>query len=155
MHSFREKFDDRFLTREEVAEFLSISVRTLSRWAKKRVGPPCTLVGRLPRYSLRGLQEWVESCTVHFPQRGVAIKINRTPPNVLYTLATPTEAAGYLNVSRRTLLNWSCGVKFGPPAIKFSKFTRYRSLDIRRWLESQAQGTTEVASEAVAHEKQQ
>ncbi len=55
----------RFLTRADAAEFLSVSMATLSRWAAERIGPPFVKFGDSEkagvRYPLDGLEEFVES----------------------------------------------------------------------------------------------
>jgi excisionase family DNA binding protein len=55
--------DDVALTEDEVAEILSVSVRTLQFWRTHRDGPPFMRFGRLVRYSKRALIEWMKSKT--------------------------------------------------------------------------------------------
>ena len=48
-----------YLTREQLAAMLNKSVRTLDRMHRKRVGPPRTTIGKLVRYRLEAVEEWI------------------------------------------------------------------------------------------------
>ena len=53
---------DFYLTEKEAAKVLSLSPRTLSNWRAKRVGPPwLKLEGKIVRYSMNRLREWMSS----------------------------------------------------------------------------------------------
>lgn len=53
---------DRLLSREEAAEFLGVSKGTLEVWAStKRYNLPFIKIGRLAKYRLADLQEFVNS----------------------------------------------------------------------------------------------
>jgi excisionase family DNA binding protein len=60
---------DAFLTEEQTAEFLNISVRTLQAWRIKLAGPRFVRVGRAIRYRRSDLTAWIEANTVgHAPK---------------------------------------------------------------------------------------
>ena len=49
-----------YLTTQETANFLGIDVRTLERWREKNTSPPYIKQGRVIRYDLEDLKEWIE-----------------------------------------------------------------------------------------------
>lgn len=51
----------RLLLEGEVAHFLGVSLACLRRWRWERRGPAYIKAGRLVRYDLNDLQDWVES----------------------------------------------------------------------------------------------
>ena len=51
----------KMLSPEEVAELLSVDVRTLYAWRQAGTGPPATRLGKYLRYSADGLRAWVET----------------------------------------------------------------------------------------------
>jgi hypothetical protein len=50
-----------YLTQEQVAEQLSVTVRTLQRWRARREGPPPTYFTRKPVYRIEGVRAWLKS----------------------------------------------------------------------------------------------
>lgn len=48
-----------FLRREELAEQLGLSPRTIDRWHALRLGPPRVCVGRTILYSVQSVREWL------------------------------------------------------------------------------------------------
>jgi len=50
---------DKNLTTKEAAEFLGISKGTMERMRKDNQGPPYFKIGRVIRYSLQDLKEWI------------------------------------------------------------------------------------------------
>lgn len=50
-----------FLTRDEAAEYLGVSVPTMARWASKAVGPSFYKVGRHTKYRPQDLDAFIES----------------------------------------------------------------------------------------------
>lgn len=49
---------------EEAAAFLLVSVETLAQWRSQRRGPPYIKIGRLVRYRLSVLEDYLKECTV-------------------------------------------------------------------------------------------
>ena len=43
------------------AAFLGVTIGAMRTWRKKRCGPPWRKIGKLVRYSLADLKQWVES----------------------------------------------------------------------------------------------
>lgn len=55
----RKEVDKLFYTRDETAELLAVSVRTLDRWREQGKGPNATLFGpRTIRYSAGDIIRW-------------------------------------------------------------------------------------------------
>jgi predicted DNA-binding transcriptional regulator AlpA len=52
---------DGFLRREELAQQLGLSPRTIDRWEALRKGPPRVCVGRTILYSVDSVREWLRS----------------------------------------------------------------------------------------------
>lgn len=50
-----------FLRREELAQQLGLSPRTIDRWESLRQGPPRVSVGRTILYSIQSVREWLLS----------------------------------------------------------------------------------------------
>lgn len=50
-----------FLTADEAAELLRVSVVTLARWRGQGLGPPARWFGRRVVYALSDLLEWAEA----------------------------------------------------------------------------------------------
>lgn len=50
---------DRLASRQEVAHFLDVSVRTLEQWAYRKEGPRYRIIGRHARYSWADVDRWV------------------------------------------------------------------------------------------------
>jgi transcriptional regulator with XRE-family HTH domain len=60
-----------FLHRDELAEALNVSPRTLDRWEALRKGPPRVRVGRTILYSIDSVADWLLSQEKKpFPARG-------------------------------------------------------------------------------------
>jgi hypothetical protein len=49
-----------FLTKEQLAQQLGRSTRTIDRWHVLRIGPPRVAVGNLVLYSRDGVTRWLE-----------------------------------------------------------------------------------------------
>lgn len=47
------------LSTKEAADFLGVSVGTIERWRKSNQGPPYFQKGRVIRYGLEDLKDWV------------------------------------------------------------------------------------------------
>lgn len=52
------------LNRNEAAERLGLSARTLAEWACIRKGPPFLKLGGRVRYRVEDLDAWLETCVV-------------------------------------------------------------------------------------------
>jgi hypothetical protein len=50
-----------YLTQQDLARELRVSVRTIARWHVERIGPPRIVVGRLLLYRRATVREWLES----------------------------------------------------------------------------------------------
>ena len=50
-----------FLRRDELAEALKVSPRTLDRWESLRMGPPRVTVGRTVLYNVDSVADWLLS----------------------------------------------------------------------------------------------
>jgi predicted DNA-binding transcriptional regulator AlpA len=50
-----------YLRREELAQQLRISPRTIDRWEALRIGPPRVCVGRTILYQTQSVREWLNS----------------------------------------------------------------------------------------------
>jgi hypothetical protein len=48
-----------YLSEGELAKQLKKTPRTLQRWRRRRVGPPVTLLGRVPYYRKEGVFAWM------------------------------------------------------------------------------------------------
>ncbi|MBF0169409.1 MAG: helix-turn-helix domain-containing protein [Alphaproteobacteria bacterium] len=48
-----------FLTPKQLAAELGISLRTLARWHARRIGPARCVIGKLIRYRLDAVKEWL------------------------------------------------------------------------------------------------
>ena len=57
----------RLLTPKEAAEFLSVGEKTLAKWRSERRGPSFVKQGRIVRYRISDLDEWI--CT-HIHEAG-------------------------------------------------------------------------------------
>ena len=54
-----------YLRPPQLAEWLGVSLRTLSRWHAERTGPPRITMGRLVLYRLEALHQWLEANEGH------------------------------------------------------------------------------------------
>jgi len=52
---------DGYLRREELAQQLGVSPRTIDRWQTARCGPPRVAIGRTILYNLESVREWLRS----------------------------------------------------------------------------------------------
>lgn len=50
---------DGWLSRERVAAEIGVSVDTLARWERRRIGPPCAKLGRKILYRADALRAWM------------------------------------------------------------------------------------------------
>ncbi len=50
-----------FLRREELAQQLGCSPRTIDRWQAMRQGPPRVCIGRTILYNIESVREWLRS----------------------------------------------------------------------------------------------
>lgn len=57
---FIEFGNNQYTRPEALAKLLGISLRTLSRWEKFRVGPPRIKIGHVRLYDLSQLSEWLK-----------------------------------------------------------------------------------------------
>lgn len=53
-------FED-FLEKDEAAEALNVTTRTLDRWYAERIGPARTKIGRRSLYRKSALLEWLKA----------------------------------------------------------------------------------------------
>ena len=64
---------DGYLRREELAQQLGVSPRTIDRWQTSRCGPPRVAIGRTILYNADSVREWLrsreESVGSHSPRR--------------------------------------------------------------------------------------
>jgi hypothetical protein len=65
-----------FYRREELAQQLGVSIRTIDRWEALRIGPPRVCVGKTILYSLRSVREWL---VAQERQPAIAIKKSTGP----------------------------------------------------------------------------
>ena len=52
---------DGYLRREELAQLLGVSARTVDRWHSLRSGPPRIAIGRLILYNLESVRAWLQA----------------------------------------------------------------------------------------------
>ncbi len=50
-----------WITREQLANELGLKTETLGRWEARRVGPPCTRIGRKALYRRASVQDWIRA----------------------------------------------------------------------------------------------
>ena len=50
-----------YMTPEQLAAELNKSPRTIDRWARLRIGPPRTVIGKKPYYRREAVREWMLS----------------------------------------------------------------------------------------------
>lgn len=50
-----------FITENDAAEFLGLTVRTIRKWRGAKKGPPYSKIGRSVRYSREELKAWADS----------------------------------------------------------------------------------------------
>lgn len=60
----KHEVEQRLLTREQTADFLQVPISLLESFATRRVGPRFIKVGRLVRYRMQDLEQWLEANTV-------------------------------------------------------------------------------------------
>ena len=53
------------LTRKQAALFLNVTESALVRWQRERRGPKVIKYGRIVRYRLKDLQDFLDSVTIH------------------------------------------------------------------------------------------
>lgn len=59
--SSRQLLLDGYLRREELAQQLRVSPRTIDRWQTLRCGPPRVTIGRTILYNLESVRHWLRS----------------------------------------------------------------------------------------------
>lgn len=59
-----------YLSQNELATQLGISVSTLERWRSEGKGPPVTKASRKPIYSVSGVQKWLRDREQQMPREG-------------------------------------------------------------------------------------
>jgi transcriptional regulator with XRE-family HTH domain len=47
------------MSREQLAQELGLTADTLSRWEARRIGPPCTRIGRKVMYRRASVEVWL------------------------------------------------------------------------------------------------
>lgn len=52
---------DGYLTREQAAHQLGVSMDTLTRWGTQRIGPPSVRIGRKRYYRREAVLKWLEA----------------------------------------------------------------------------------------------
>jgi len=65
-------------TAQETADELAVSIATLVRWRRLRIGPPFTMVGRFPMYNRESKQRWLKSREIKMAREKTA-RISPTP----------------------------------------------------------------------------
>jgi hypothetical protein len=50
-----------FLSEDDLARELAVTIRTLRRWRRERTGPDITMVGRRPMYAITAVHRWLAS----------------------------------------------------------------------------------------------
>ena len=58
-----------YITRDELADQLGKSVRTMIRWEREQIGPPVTRFGNSTRYNLDDVRAWLVSQREDRPRR--------------------------------------------------------------------------------------
>ena len=66
-----------FLTVEETAELLSVSVKTLEAWRRVGKGPEFVQLGRAVRYTMRALDAFTRARTVRNSAEGRMLDVQR------------------------------------------------------------------------------
>jgi predicted DNA-binding transcriptional regulator AlpA len=69
--------EDRRLTVDEAAAFLSVSVKTLEAWRRLGKGPMFVKLGRSVRYTMRSLDEFTRDRTVRNSAEGRMLDVRR------------------------------------------------------------------------------
>ena len=68
------------LDRNQAADYLRVSLRTIDRWRSQRTGPPVTKVGKKIFYRLSSLENWLTSHTHEMPRDHAAASWSTTTP---------------------------------------------------------------------------
>ena len=50
-----------WISREQLAGELGVANDTLARWEARRIGPPCTRIGRKVLYRRTSVQDWIRA----------------------------------------------------------------------------------------------
>src|SRR3954447_4878532 len=66
-----------YVTPEQLSKHLGISVRTLSRWHARRIGPPRCSVGKLILYRVAAVRTWLAGRENAPPQTGTQRSVGR------------------------------------------------------------------------------
>ncbi len=56
-----DKFEDKWISLEEAAEYLGVNKDTIRNWIKKKNGIPAHKVGKLWKFKLIELDKWIKS----------------------------------------------------------------------------------------------
>lgn len=56
-----EKFEDKWISLEEAASYLGVNKDTIRNWIKKKNGVPAHRVGKLWRFKISELDDWIKS----------------------------------------------------------------------------------------------
>ena len=59
--TLRAGLPDRYLTPDDIAALLSVSLETVYAWRKKRTGPPGFRIGKHLRYDPEAVRAWIGS----------------------------------------------------------------------------------------------
>ena len=60
-----------WISREQLAGELGLTPDTLARWEARRLGPPCTRIGRKALYRRGSVQDWIRAQEQVHPARKV------------------------------------------------------------------------------------
>ena len=60
-----------WISREQLAGELGLTPDTLARWQARRVGPPCTRIGRKALYRRAAVHDWIRAQEQVHPVRKV------------------------------------------------------------------------------------
>ncbi len=58
-----------WISREHLARELGLTPDTLARWEARRLGPPCTRIGRKTLYRRASVQDWIRAQEQVHPAR--------------------------------------------------------------------------------------
>jgi hypothetical protein len=66
-----------YLTPQELAAELRVTIRSLQLWESKRIGPPVTRLGKHPLYRRDAVAAWIVSCEMPMVRAGSAKRRRR------------------------------------------------------------------------------
>lgn len=70
--------DDRWITRQELADRYGVPVKTPAEWASKGTGPPYAKFGRHVRYRLRDVLTWGKTTRRAQPRLCIGARLSVT-----------------------------------------------------------------------------